>query len=201
MTREEILREAKPILFNTEMVKAVLDDRKTVTRRVIKPQPMGNMSYGFYSDFPNAWVDVAFVKHTAPYCHGDYLYVRETWDNPPVTPGGNFRPDGVYYYKADGDLRPEAWRGAWKPSIHLRKEAARIFLRVKNVRVEQLQSISLKDAVAEGAITEKQVLFVNHKGYFSDLWDSAIKPADLPQYGWEANPWVWVIEFEKVVPE
>lgn len=238
MTREEILRVAKPILFNTEMTRASLDDRKTVTRRVVKPQPMGNMNYGFYSDFPNAWVDVAFVKHTASYCHGDYLYVRETWFT------NYYHEYGKCFYRADGEEIdiPLITGGTmpygkadglkWRPSIHMPKEAARLFLRVKDVRVERLQDITDEQAKKEGITSftkDGEVLkyvpslewweeyHFKHrrefkgtwwqdmpresKAAFAKLWDSTIKPADLPQYGWEANPWVWVIEFEKVVPE
>lgn len=135
----------KPILFNTEMVQAILEGRKTQTRRIVKgiegihpyrAEPAenaydtlaeweflcGEHLNGGYYDFCQA------VK--APYAVGDVLWVRETWTNIPVSPGGHFRIGGRYYYKADGDQRPTGWQGAWKPSIHMPKKAARIFLKV-----------------------------------------------------------------------
>lgn len=219
MTREEILREANPILFNTEMVKAILDDRKTVTRRVVKLPRWG------YFDYDPPWGLIA------PCSPGDYLYVRETWCQRLVSPGGNFRPNGVYYYKSDGDLRPEAWKGNWIPSIHMPKKAARLFLMVKDVRVERLQDITEAGAIEEGIpedwpmdsvycpVCKGEGLIGTYRtitlGYtevecphcekavarFKNLWNSTVKKADLSLYGWEANPWVWVIEFERVVPE
>ena len=150
MTRDEILREANPILFNTEMVKAILDDRKTVTRRVVKPKPEGNMSYGFYSDYPNAWVDDAFVKYISPYRPGNYLYVRETWQYAYDSDGNGrlVEETGRYVYAADNPNPFNCWvmpdgterdTMPWRPSIHMPKEAARLFLRVKGVQVERLQ--------------------------------------------------------------
>ena len=82
---------------------------------------------------------------------GDVLWVRETWDRLPVSPGGHFRPNGVYYYRADGDTRPEPHTyKAWHPSIHMHKEAARIFLRVTGVRPERLREMVLADLLMEG---------------------------------------------------
>lgn len=228
----------KPALFNTEMVKALLDGRKSVTRRAVKPQPKmqlsyicGGNGYGKWNYPPpncveqSGWdekyrrIDGLTAEDNAmfwtpPFHAGDILYVRETWDNEPVSPGGHTRLSGVYYYKADGDLRPEGWRGNWHPSIHMPKEAARIFLRVTAVRVERLHDITEEQAKAEGAI--KGNYFVEsdgetffeirpNDGYyrcgFRHLWNLTIKKSDLPVYGWEANPWVWVIEFERISAE
>lgn len=213
MTREEILREAKPILFNTEMVKAILDDRKTVTRRVVKPhgkqkdfwKPMHDRfiiqrcgSYGW-----QIWLDKIGNSYTSaiPPCDSDdYLYVRETW----CERLGDQSKRGKYIYKAHTEPQDELHQRAldlnrWRPSIHMPKEAARLFLRVKDVRVERLWEITEEQAYAEGTILPSPR--ANYVNSFIPLWDSTIKPADLPLYGWEANPFVWVIEFERVVPE
>lgn len=196
----------KPILFNTEMVCAILGGRKTVTRRVIKPQPAGRIGHSF--DRYKLWhypSDTAYLylgddwrvpegltneernRHwTPPYHAGDILYVRETWADIPETAPGN------YHYKASATDAELAWFKAnkwkWRPSIHMPREAARIYLRVTDVRVERLQEITDEDIVAEG---------LQIGCYFDDLWDSTIKPADRERYGWAADPWVWVIEFER----
>lgn len=236
----------KPILFNTEMIQAILEDRKTVTRRAVKPQPKGAHAVmdcddnahtfdllcgnggngGIFAD----WAET--VK--APFWFGDILYVRETWckvgndvdklyfDNDAAM------YDGMYLYKADGiDLTDI---GKWHPSIHMPKEAARLFLRVTDVRVERLQDMTEDDVCAEGAEPLIQCPH-EHPTYGPDgtlgdmcwntdccskceyisksdgelfgeyIWDSTIKKADLPLYGWAANPWVWVIEFERISKE
>ena len=198
----------KPILFNTEMVKALLDGHKTVTRRVIKPQPEGR-PIPMPSD--SSWPGYFAINGTnkvikPPYRTGDILYVRETWDNEPVSPGGHTRLSGVYYYKADGDLRPEEWRGNWRPSIHMPKEAARLFLRVMDVRVERLQSITPEQIDAEGykewaySATTGELL-PSSPTWLKIAWNRTVKRSELPVYGWEANPWVWVIEFKRISGE
>lgn len=192
MTKEEILKTARPILFNTDMVKAILDGRKTMTRRVIKPQPthprwncIGWLGFD----------DGHGYKMRQPCDVGDILYVRETW----------LYLCGNYEYKADGKhLALNAIVGheffKWKPSIHMPKAAARIFLRVTGVRVERLQDITPEQALREGALKDP---FDNAESDFSVhsfrlIWDSTIKATDISKYGWDANPWVWVIEFERV---
>ena len=206
----------KPILFNTEMVQANLNGIKSATRRVAFrnedlrkfPRPDNPDVWWFrgraYPNWDSAMRSPQGVLSLCKYKKGDILYVRETWDNEPVTPGGHFRPSGVWYYKADGDLRPEAWRGNWHPSIHMPKEAARLFLKVTNVRVEMLQDIDEGGAKAEGAnfcngkhvgVEEKMRRSAVER--FADIWNRTIKPADIDLYGWYANPWVWVIEYER----
>ena len=187
----------KPILFNAEMVRAILDGRKTVTRRVIHIP-----NYGYFMTEP--------PRVVSRYQTGDILYVRETWTILPITPGGHFRPIGVYYYKADGDMRPDRFRvNGWHPSIHMPKEAARIFLRVQDVHVERLQDITEDEAAKEGAdpavefnTPEGPEILYAADGYyaigFKAVWNRTVKPADLPRYGWDANPWVWVIDFERI---
>lgn len=200
----------KPILFNkqisTEMVRAILDGRKTCTRRLVKFLPGENSQWtGYIKDglmLYNGRNEPCIRK--VPYQLGDILYVRETWCGLPVNEAGHMRGHTIYYYKADGELRPKGWRGTWHPSIHMPKEAARIWLKVTDVRVERLQEISEDGAKAEGANFEngKNVGFeekMNRTAIerFAEIWNSTIKKSDLDRYGWDANPWVWVIEFER----
>ena len=123
-----------------------------------------------------------------PYSPGDILYVRETF----------FRDVGRYLYKANYSDTEKFYRDGkevaikWRPSIHMPREAARIFLRVTDVRVERLQDIDDDGVAAEG---------FEIGAPFDELWDSTIKKADHALYGWEANPWVWVIEFERISRE
>lgn len=179
-----------PILFNMEMVRAILDGRKSCTRRIIKPQPQG---YFEVSEEPLYIYDTDGKqgKITPPYQPGDILYVRETWKK---------APNGYYYYEdwQRGDI---ADLTKWKPSIHMPKEAARIWLKVTDVRVERLQEVSAESALAEGA--DK---YIHTNGgldenmtitSFIGIWNSTIKKSDLDSYGWSANPWVWFIEFER----
>lgn len=197
MTRSrELLERAKPILFNTDMVRAIQDGNKSATRRVIKPQPKYSESGGFAwkgreygTDLPPTIQGAACNFLVAsPYQIGDILYVRETWN----TKGGIVTPKS-YIYKADDE------NGYWKPSIHMPKEAARIFLRVTDVRVERLQDITEEQAVAEGVrIGLGTAPYFSCKDAFSGLWDSTIKKSDLTKYGWNANPWVFVFEFERL---
>lgn len=196
----------KPILFNTEMVRAILDGRKTVTRRVIRWDKADN-ALSCPARRKNIEIpDDKIIERLcgAPYRMADILYVRETWTILPVTPGDNFRPSGVYYYKADGDMRPDRFRdNGWHPSIHMPKEAARIFLRVQDVHdvhVERVQEITGAECVREGIPQEslKEVGEAFTVGQFADLWDSTVKPSDRALYGWDANPWVWVIDFERI---
>ena len=205
----------KQILFNTEMVRAILDGRKTCTRRVIKPQPYGKCTYplGFVTDSTEKKEVGCFgfgideyggsIQYAKPsYQPGDILYVRETWKN---------APNGYYYYE-DWQRDDIADVTKWKPSIHMPKEAARIWLKVTDVRVERLQDITPKGAESEGVGnlfyddigygeknygTEVDTEYGIAKEQFAWLWESTIKKSDLDSYGWEANPWVWVIEFER----
>lgn len=183
----------KPILFNTEMVQAILAGRKTVTRRVVKPQPEGQPTRMLPG---SSWPGCFAINGTnkvikPPYQIGDILYVRETWAHPSLSEVNAGADPEKYLYKADSPLQPCAW-GRWHPSIHMPKEAARIFLRVKNVRVERLKEISSDQAMDEG--------FTDWDD-FTRVWNSTIKKADLPRYGWNTNPWVWVIEFERISKE
>jgi len=204
----------KQILFNTEMVRAILDGRKSCTRRIVKPQQL----VGLLPDKCKNGVPEEFLKekklmfkpycnmtdielintaYKAPYQRGDILYVRETWCK------GLER----YIYRADYSDTEKFYRDGkeiemkWHPSLHMPKDAARIFLRVTNVRVERLQDITVEDALAEGMdkyirlngeLDENSIITS-----FIGIWNSTIKKSDLDRYGWNANPWVWVIEFER----
>ena len=188
----------KGILFNTEMVRAILDGRKTCTRRIVKPQPTAH--YGTQCIKP-------------PYQPGDIIYVRETWHKyiKRVGKGQNCHLAEFYGYKASVANSEDAGE-PWKPSIHMPKEAARIWLKVTDVRVERLQNITPKDAENEGVGnlfyedigyseknygTEVDSEYGIAKEQFAWLWESTIKKSDIDRYGWDVNPWVWVIEFER----
>ena len=134
-----------------------------------------------------------------PYQPGDTLYVRETWcDDRQFTHDST---PGRYFYKAS-----ENENFKWKPSIHMPKEAARIWLKVTNVRIERLQDVTEDGAKAEGAIDNRGFIHSPENEYdrihtarehFIKIWNSTIKKSDLDSYGWDADPWVWVIEFER----
>ena len=151
--------------------------------------------------------------------------MRETWCQYGKLDDCDRLIDGTeeYYFRADGEnptpfndflVQHSGWdeyreTPVWHPSIHMPKEAARIFLRVTGVRVEQLQDITEEQAKAEGALKafeynmpEGPVITLDEDGYFQigfkSIWDSTIKKAELPRYGWDANPWVWVIKFERI---
>lgn len=203
----EILSKAKPMLFNTEMVQAILDGRKTVTRRCVKPKSKN--AYGFFvltnkSDGSFAGVydydedENAFDKpQKQPAYKGDILYVRETWGRYSVCEG--VVPD--IYYKADAKA-PQKIK--WIPSIHMPKEAARLFLRVTDVRVEQLHDINFYGILSEGieimpeAYNDPDNAYLQAVETFKRVWDRTVKESDLDRYGWVVDPWVWVIEFERV---
>lgn len=206
----------KHILFNTEMVRAILDGRKTCTRRIVKDGIPDDAMWGYTAFTPKGYITCrgwyadgygeGFYK--LPYKPGDILYVRETWCGLPVNEAGHFRGHPIYYYKADGDLRPEGWIGAWRPSIHMPKEAARIWLKVTDVRVERLQECGEGWCInieKEGIVTPQDpILYISDDAFhdalrmeFQKNWDSTIKKSDIDRYSWQANPWVWAIEFER----
>lgn len=229
-----------PILFNMEMVRAILDGRKSCTRRIVKPkQFVGLLPDKCKNGIPEEFLkekklmfkpycdmtdtELISAAYKAPYQIGDILYVRETWMD----------YTGLTMYKADCDkykLESLNFAGfGWHPSIHMPKEAARIWLKVTDVRVKRLREITEAQAKAEGirgyskdgnlykyAVTDDWWIDYHNKhrksflggtwwqdmprtakDAFSYLWDSTVKKSDLDHYGWDANPWVWVIEFEQ----
>lgn len=201
----------KPILFNTEMVRAILDGRKSCTRRLVKPQPDEKHTYplGFVTDNTEKkevgcfgfGVDeygssIQYAK--PPYQPGDTLYVRETWHKytKRVGNGESCHLAEFYGYKASIANSEDA-EELWKPSIHMPKEAARIWLKVTDVRVKRLQEMWASDVSKEGIYFTKPTTADEMLMAFAKLWNSTIKKSDLDRYCWDANPYVWVIEFER----
>lgn len=215
-----------PVLFNTEMVQAILEGRKTVTRRLVKKsqctllckkEPSGlNVEYLFapFDGMTNA--ELIESTYREPYQPGDILYVRETWAFLPcvecmnegpacnidsvVYDDGDCESEGCFVYRASHP-RPE--KVSWTPSIHMPKKAARIWLKVTGVRVERLQDITGQGVRAEGISNQHSNPAMGKRWEnlqrleFEKLWNSTIKKSDDDRYGWNANPWVWVIEFER----
>jgi len=195
----------RPIIFSTPMVRAILDGRKTQFRWVVKnmpPQPTGAYFDAYNkSEFWNWWTKenkccLPQIKcpHGAP---SDRLWVRETFCL-------DFCDHVIY--KADGGSAIDAGYSSepnWKPSIHMPRHASRITLEVISVRVERVQDITGSDACAEG-IQFRHVnsgaplqgpLYKENIQQFSQLWDSINAKRG---YGWDKNPWVWVVEFKQV---
>ena len=222
----------KPIIFSTEMVKAISKEQKTQTRRVIKdganrtPQNIGREKFykmvnalnnkpffgaGFYKDSDvfeckgEILTDAVYFK--CPYKPGDVLYVKETWGKD---------ENGEYVYRTNyGTTENDSFPPSmfkWKPSIHMPREAARIFLKVTNVRVERSQDITEEDAITEGISWLDEACYSNNgwtptlydpdsggspvfRDGFAALWDNLNAKRG---YSWESNPWVWVYEFERI---
>lgn len=222
----------KPILFNTEMVRANLDGRKSCIRRLVKGFVPDDAIWGYTAFTPKGYISCRgtfadgygekFFK--LPYQPGDIIYVRETW----------YKGLERYMYRADYSDTEKFYQGGkeiemkWHPSIRMPKEAARIWLKCTDVRVERLQEITESGAKAEGirgytkdgnfykyAVTDDWWIDYHNKhkeivtgtwwqdmprtakDAFSYLWNSTIKKSDLDLYGWNANPWVWTIEYER----
>lgn len=202
-----------PILFNTEMVRAILDGRKDATRRIVKGFIPDDAVWGYTAFTPKGYISCRgtfadgygekFFK--LPCEPGDILYVRETWKK---------APNGYFYYE-DWQKDDIADVTKWKPSIHMPKEAARIWLKVADVRVERLQDITEEQACMEGTDPWDEACYENNGWHptlsdpdsggdpnmidgFHKLWNSTIKKSDLDSYGWEANPYVFVIEFIRI---
>ncbi|HHL4075491.1 TPA: hypothetical protein ACQ7TU_003660 [Klebsiella pneumoniae] len=214
------------MIFNGEMVRALLDGRKTQTRRIMAPQPADDIERCI---FPNpeaiGWKSSLRHKHgstTAHFCHygkpGDRIWVRETFQGPlfdydlmdsyckDPTP---FEKPEFCVYKADGVPAPEFYDAndelhcCWRPSIHMPRWASRILLEITDVRVERLNAISEEDAQAEGMeLTGWRPTYSD-----PDSGGEVLTPYDnfaqlwesiYGEESWKANPWVWVIEFKRV---
>lgn len=240
----------KPILFNkqisTEMVRAILDGRKTCTRRLVSsrqflgmlPDKCKNaapdeflkgkrMMFKPYCDMTDA--ELIMTAYKAPYQPGDIMYVRETWQYLYELDGNEqiIEGTGKYYYAATDTIPFDTYvdasgvtheRVPWHPSIHMPKEAARIWLKVKDMRAERLQEMKPVDVIKEGAYpdcwdclntygesgsqccygTEEECSQCDEVMMeWEKLWTSTIKKSDIDRYGWDASPWVWVIKFER----
>lgn len=235
-----------PILFSSDMVRQTLDGRRTATRRAIKygcndVYDAACLSGTWYETYnpqnpPDKLIEECMKYYKKPPCKpGDILYVRETWNICSMFIEGN---KVTFIYKADESEKKSARTVSvtdavfdkfgekmaedspeWRPSIHMPKEAARIWLKVTDVRVERLQDISDDDCMKEGirAWTKDGKLYKYYpadeegdypncawsecprtpKEAMEKVWNSTIKKSDLPRYGWDANPWVWVIEFAR----
>lgn len=233
----------KPILFNkqisTEMVRAILDGRKTRTRRILKHDVESILNSPCHKKHPEV-EDRQIISKLCqpPYQPGDTLYVRETWQcwrahRYEATADIRFRAGGddVRLQFANGntdsidrldyDTFVHKWfshNGEWKPSLFMPKEAARIWLKVTGVRMKRLQEMKPVDVIKEGAYpdcwdclntygesgsqccygTEEECSQCDEVMMeWEKLWNSTIKKSDLDRYGWNANPYVWVIEFER----
>lgn len=232
----------KPILFNTEMVRANLEGRKSCTRRIVKGFIPNDAKWGYTAFTPKGCISCRgtfadgygekFFK--LPCEPGDILYVRETfawgpcWDcgldtipdgcKNPVIYDSKKKEHGCYIYRADCEDNEYPCVDTWHPSIHMPKEAARIWLKVTGVRMKRLQEMKPVDVIKEGAYpdcwdclntygesgsqccygTEEECSQCDEVMMeWEKLWNSTIKKSDLDRYGWNANPYVWVISFER----
>ena len=203
----------RPILFSTEMVRAILEGRKTMTRRIMQKQPTMKHKFKYICKEKTKgwgalfeWLTDGMTLHEhfkSPYgTIGDVLWVRETWAE---FQGLEDAPT-CYVYKADGtwDDKVHLIDNKWKPSIFMPRSASRISLRITNIRVERLNDITEEDAVREGVeplengykqyIRTRLDKVTEYASYsFMTLWESINGKGS-----WEKNPWVWVIEFEAI---
>lgn len=184
----------KPIIFSTDMVRAILDGRKTQTRRIIKPQPIQLNSH-------KNMIDSIIKKMKIKYSDiGCKLWVRETFCDMALI---GTQVEKRIIYKASNDKKPD-W-AKWKPSIFMPRKASRINLEITGLRIERLQKITEDDAIAEGCFPGRKIIengkYVNELDksaaliHFEVLWDSINEKRG---YGWSTNPYVCVIEFKKV---
>lgn len=193
------------IIFNTESVKAILEDRKSQTRRVIKPQPISKISEWnmlpkkkrqpavywkdmYYGGYPNLIKDCPYGKL------GDRLWVKETWAVISYPDGTTARKFETVYKANDNSGYP--YQIKWKPPRFMFKKYARIWLEITDIRVEMLQEINESDSVNEGVVRPKKdgTKYLNSRLAFKDLWNSIHKK----EHTWRDNPFVWVISFKKV---
>lgn len=185
----------RPILFSSTMIRAILDGSKTQTRRVIKPQPtgpfLGLLERPLRSD-KDAPVLRAWFQNdpspsqeiTCPYGKsGDRLWVRETWRE---------GPSGALYRATDDDGTPAV---RWKPSIHMPRTYSRLILEIVSIKVERVREISEADARVEGVRPDGRAGVDPHKYAFKRLWNEINSKRG---FGWDVNPWVWVIGFKRV---
>lgn len=204
-----------PMLFSTPMVQAILDGRKSQTRRIMKPQAQAVTTLkerneatkgvkGNKLKFIRTYSGFDYAFPESPYLPGDVLWVREKW-----APILNRNGERIGFYHSTDDVlgyfdeRTMTWK--WKPGIHMPFEAARLFLRIKSVKYERLQDILDAHVIAEGILKIDEEAFkyddlpgsfASAQSAFRSLW-RGINGID----SWELNPWVWVIEFERITKE
>lgn len=206
----------RPMLFNGDMVRAILDGRKTQTRRPMKMQPDHRHRR---IDFENGYLLESVQrngcwhveqKQTCPFgIPGDRIWVRETWNVNGLAWGQSIEfskissPD-AFHYRATDDGGWKPYWGKWRPSIHMPRWACRIVLEITDVRVQRVQEISEEDAIKEGISDSRHPddccggLGISPKGIFSNLWDSCYGKSD---FSWDKNPWVWALTFKRVEDE
>jgi hypothetical protein len=182
----------RPILFSTPMVQAIMEGRKTQTRRIAKGHALQFLDAGLLSEYVSK-------QDLCPYGElGDILWVRETWALP-VDADGN---DAGYQYKADYSDGSERWK--WKPSIHMQKSACRLFLQITYIAIERLNDISDDDAIAEGIIGWSDASGFGHPDHDYPTVDNPVESYKSlwkkinGEESWNENPWVWVIEFKRI---
>ncbi len=197
--------KSRPILFKSEMIRAILDGRKTQTRRVIKVEWSRCLDLEEPEDLQKAIDQCPYGKS------GDFLWVRETWatgkGNDFAKPSELPRGSIIFYKDGESKFEPPNWkdpeRGKWRPSIFMPRWACRIILKITEIKVERVQQITYEDIRAEG-ITDRMAHEATkterawpdaHAAAFANLWDSINAKRG---YSWESNPWVWVITFERI---
>lgn len=235
----------KAIRFNDESVRAIIAKKKTQTR-IVNKKAVDMKAYKVERQSANKWnfyiqyggmVDVIYPIES-PVSVGDILWVRETWQHVYTYDDSDkaIEETGRYVYFADDPMPFTYWvdtdtgehrdQMPWRPSIHMPREAARIFLRVTDVRAERLQDITEDDVCDEGAepiiSCHRKYCVYNQYGvqgemcwntdfackdcpehssyaelFGEEVWNKTIKKSDMDNYGWSANPWVWVIKFER----
>lgn len=222
---QEKTDNSKPILFSTSMVQAILRGEKTQTRRIVKySKKITNPTIGFSAFADDNQFEVRGVHENGQYGSsffkmkykvGDILWVRETWQHTEIL---NLHPTDEnygYVYKADGQPWDNYENWKWKPSIFMPKEACRIFLKIKNIRIERLEDITKEDAIKEGVEKWEQQGCTRYKSYVKPMigfWDTFNKTGVHPaiasfrslwaSINWfdslNSNPWVFIYEFERV---
>ena len=196
----------RPILFSGEMVRAILDGRKTQTRRAIKPQPNCVHDNHRWVWLKEKWVDCPYGQPD------DRLWVRETF----CDLGAGTIPGRILYRASFNDLDLEMFHQSghgspiWKPSIFMPRWASRILLEITNIRIERVQDIPEEDAYSEGVFchtcygvglqNDNEGLYCptcdgSNIKLFHSLWDAINEKRG---FGWDANPWVWIIEFKRI---
>lgn len=198
--------KSRPILYKTEMVKAILAGSKTQTRRTRGLEDINGLPdsykltgtniyndtlFAYFRDNITGWLDEIKCPFGIP---GDELWVKETYM---IVTG--FPTNKIYYKADDPDLRlyPE---GKWKSSLFMKREYSRIQLKIKSIGVERVQDISEGDAMAEGVKPNNAYVdkyFITPKKAFENLWNSINAKKNM---GWNKNPWLWKIEFERIKP-